>query len=269
MTWSIGLSTGACTDHPIVEVLDAFHPSGVHGVELGTPPRHFDPWQNGQVTALAARLRLLALEPVSIHAPFGARLDLADPNPHHRHAAVGAILTAADALKRVGGRVIVVHPSDLVRHGQDAGARLDDCVHSLSMLAESCRQEGLTLAVESPLPHLIGGHPDEFRSILRRLDPAVRVCLDTGHTSLGGFWDRFMEVADGRLTHVHASDNRGTYDDHLPPGEGRLDWRHISDTLRAAAFSGWIMLELKCPTGDLTSYFTSALRQAEVLLPRG
>jgi hypothetical protein len=38
---------------------------------------------------------------------------------------------------------------------------------------------------------------------------------------------------------------------------------------RPAGRAPWIMLELKCPTGDLTSYFTSALRQAEVLLPRG
>lgn len=269
MSWSIGLSTGACTERPIMEVLDAFHPSGVRGVELGTPPKHFDPWHNGQVEQVAQRLQALQLEPVSIHAPFGGLLDLAEPNAHHRHATIGAILTAADALKRIGGRIVVVHPSDLPRHGNDAGARLDDCVRSLKTLADSFRQEGMTLAVESPLPHLIGGHPDEFQSMLGRLDPSVRVCLDTGHTSLGGFWDRFIGVADGRLVHVHASDNHGTYDDHLPPGEGRLDWRHVTSTLSAVGFSGWVMLELKCPPGQLTAYFTSALRSAEALLVPG
>jgi len=159
----------------------------------------------------------------------------------------------------------VVHPSDTVRAGQDVGARLDAAADGLRTVAERCRQEGLTLAVESPLPHLIGGHPEEFQSILRRLDDDVRVCLDTGHTFLGRFWDRFIEVAAGRLTHVHANDNRGTFDDHLIPGDGRIDWPHVVDTLRQASFAGWVMLELHCPAGDLGPFFEGAMGRARLL----
>ena len=43
--------------------------------------------------------------------------------------------------------------------------------------------------------------------MLKRLDDRVAVCLDTGHTTLGGFWDQFLAVSDGRVVHVHASDN--------------------------------------------------------------
>jgi hypothetical protein len=39
--------------------------------------------------------------------------------------------------------------------------------------------------VESRLPHLIGGRADEFAWILSDLPPAVAVCPDTGHTTLG------------------------------------------------------------------------------------
>ena len=102
--------------------------------------------------------------------------------------------------------------------------------------------------------------------MLKRLDDRVAVCLDTGHTTLGGFWDQFLAVADGRVVHVHASDNQGTYDDHLPPGDGRLDWRHIATTLESANFDGWIMLELKCPRTEETSYFKRALERTEAVL---
>jgi sugar phosphate isomerase/epimerase len=265
--WSIGASSGACTHRPILEVLDALQASGIRGVELGTPPKHFDPWRDEQVVAVAERMRALALEPISIHAPFGGLLDLAEPNPHHRHAAIGAILTAADAIKRVGGRMVVVHPSDLPRHGADVDARLADCAASLSTLSASCRQEDITLAIESPLPHLIGGHPDEFAWILQRVDGSARVCLDTGHTTLGGFWNRFVELAGSRLVHVHASDNHGRFDDHLPPGDGRIDWRHIHDTLEGVDFTGWIMLELKCPDGQLVDWFRHARVGTERLFP--
>jgi sugar phosphate isomerase/epimerase len=267
MSWRLGFSTGACVERPILDVLPVLSAAGITGVELGTPPRHFDPWQGDQVETVGRALRDLSIEAVSIHAPFGATLDLADPNPHHRHAAIGAILIAASAIKRLGGRLIVVHPSDIVRHGHDVDARLADAARSLTLLAENCRHSGLTLVVESPLPHLIGGHPDEFRWLLGRLEPSVRVCLDTGHTTLGNGWRAFMNVAADRLAHVHANDNHGHWDDHLPPGDGRIDWAEVRASLEAIEFSGWIMLELHCPAADPGAYFARAMQRSMSLLP--
>jgi sugar phosphate isomerase/epimerase len=225
-------------------------------------------WQLGEIEALSGELRKRALSVVSIHAPFGGLLDLAEPNPHHRVAAIGAILAAARAVKQLGGSMVVVHPSDLERARHDVGARLADCTRSLAILAENCRALDVTVAVESPLPHLIGGHPDEFDAILDSLDPSVRVCLDTGHTALGGHWRRFVDVAGARLAHVHAHDNRGHWDDHLPPGDGTIDWGEVRGTLEAAGFNGWIMLELACPGSDPDTYFLRAVeRTAELLGP--
>ena len=266
MTWRLGLSTGACTERSILAMLPAIHASGARAVEIGTPPRHFDPMQADQIRAVRRALDDLALGVVSIHAPFGRLLDLADPNPHHRHAAIGAILTAAAALKELGGHLIVVHPSDLERNGLDVWARLHDCAASLKVLAASCRQEGLALALETQIPHLLGGHPDEFRWLLGQIEDSVRVCLDTGHTFLGRSWHTFLNMADGRLAHVHANDNHGRFDDHLGPGEGAIDWSEIARTLRAAEFAGWTMLELHCPNEPPAAYFKRALERTSTLL---
>jgi sugar phosphate isomerase/epimerase len=265
MSWRIGLSTGACTECSILDILPALAASGAPGVEVSTPPRHFDPLQEDQIVALGRELQAANLEAVSIHAPFGGLLDLADPNPHHRHAAIGAILTTAAAIRRLGGRLIVVHPSDLERHGRDVNGRLADAARSLAVLAENCRRENVTLVIESPLPHLIGGHPDEFAWLLGQVDDSVRVCLDTGHAALGRHWHRFIEVAGSRLTHIHANDNHGRRDDHLPPGDGVIDWFEIRRTLVEAGFSGWLMLELSCPPGDPAAYFKRAVQRTTEL----
>jgi sugar phosphate isomerase/epimerase len=265
MTWRLGISSGACTECPILDVLPAIARSGATGVEVGTPPRHFDPWQDEQVRSLGAALAAAPLEAVSIHAPFGGLLDLAEPNPHHRHAAIGAILMAASALKRLGGRLVIVHPSDLERNGRDVRAHLADCARSLAILSENLRRDDLTLVLESPLPHLIGGHPDEFAWLISEVHDSMRVCLDTGHTALGRNWHRFLEVAGPRLVHVHASDNRGQRDDHLPPGDGTIDWGEVVRTLHASGYSGWIMLELGCPQGDVAEYLTRAFTRAVTL----
>jgi sugar phosphate isomerase/epimerase len=270
VTWSIGVATGSCITRPVLEVLDIFDVAGIQGVEIGTLPQHFDYMAPDVIVAVERRLRILSITPVSIHAPFGPAFDLADHHERRREAARAAILAAARALKQLGGRIVVAHPSDLPRHGADIGAHLDHASAGLREVALACRDEGLQLAIESPLPHLIGGHPDEFADILRHVGDAAGICLDTGHVSLGHAWRRFMELADGRLVHAHASDNHGQFDDHLPPGHGSIDWPAIAMSLRDAKFDGWMMLELACPPGPGTSsFFQNAVTRARELVGAG
>jgi sugar phosphate isomerase/epimerase len=257
------MATGGCVDRPILEVLRQFGEAGFHAVEIGTPPKHFDPWQKGQVDAVADHLRRTGIAVVSIHAPFGGILDLSDPNPHHRSAAIGGIMQAASVLRELGGSIVVVHPSDVPRDSQDVGQRLEASAGTLAVLAHSCWKMGLRLAIESPLPHLIGGDPTEFAWLLEHVDQHVGVCLDTSHTFLGQHWAEFLKVAGSRLIHVHACDNRGSFDDHLPPGEGVIDWREVAESLRRVSYDGWIVLEIACmdaSNGRLTQIRQTAER---------
>jgi sugar phosphate isomerase/epimerase len=265
MTWSIGVATGSCSELPLLAVAEVFHAAGVRGVEIGTLPRHFDQRQEPAWATTADRLAALGLAAVSIHAPFGHDLDLAHVDHRHREAGLDGIVQAARAIRRLGGAIVVAHPSDLPRAGADIGARLDACVAGLRRAAAACRAEGVRLAIESPLPHLIGGHPDEFAWILDHVGAEAGACLDTGHIALGRAWSRFVHVAAGRLIHVHASDNHGQYDDHLPPGDGTVDWGDVMGSLRAAAFDGWMMLELRCPGEDGPGYFRRAVERASTL----
>lgn len=263
--WRLAVSTGACVELPVLETLERLHEAGVTAVELGTPPRHFDPWSHEQVADLGHRLQTLAIEPISIHAPFGGPLDLSDPSFYYRNAAIGAILACASALHDLGGTRVVVHTTDVPREGQHLEERLTRCAHSLRVLARSCAHMNMTLLVETPLPHLIGGHPDEFARLVHHLDGRVGICIDTSHATLGHHWDGFMRVVGERVVHVHANDHHGRHDDHLPPGDGVIDWQLVRGTLEAINYTGWIVLELGCPPGPLTDYITRALRQAQAL----
>ena len=67
--------------------------------------------------------------------------------------------------------------------------------------------------------------------------------------------------------HVHASDHHGHRDDHLPPGDGSINWREITGGLEQIGFDGWIMLELSCPNGSsLESHFAHAMGQTARVL---
>ena len=263
--WRLGLSSGACGGRPIGHVLPAIRTSGVTGVEIGTSRGHFAPSQPEEVAALASSLAGMGLAAVAIHAPFGEGLDLADVDPRSRQAAVSAIVDSARAIGALGGSLVVVHPSGLERQQHVPAARLDDCVRSLETLTRCCEDLGVRLVVETPLPHLIGGRPEEFSWLLGRAADTVGVCLDTGHVHLIDAWQPFLDVAGARLCHVHVHDNRGSWDDHLPPGEGHINWAHIAATLTAADYEGWLMLELACPPGDLADEFAKAIRRTAAL----
>lgn len=260
MNWRIGASTGCAMEHPISEAVTEIQRAGITGIEVATPPRHFDPARIREVASLDAQLRAHGTEPVSVHAPFGGLLDLSDFNPHHRHAAIGAIVTASSALLALGGRIVVVHPTDVKRDGENVGERLANCVGSLQILSRSLGAMGLVLAVESPLPHLVGGDVGEFRHIMEQVDGAG-ICLDTSHATLGRQWNRFVEAAGARLIHVHANDHKGQYDDHLAPGDGIIDWAEIGSDLKRLNYRGWLMLELNCIWGPSGDYFSRARNQ--------
>jgi sugar phosphate isomerase/epimerase len=261
MSWRIGASTDCCPDQPLEPVIDALAAGGVTGVELGAP-RYFAPWRRDQADALRARLAAAGVSAVSVHAPFGGALDLSDSNGHHRSAAIGAILDAAAVLKALGGAIVVVHPSDVPR-GADAASRLAHAADSLRQLHESCAAIGVTLAIETPLPHLVGGAVDEFDWLIGRIGPDARVCIDTGHATLGGQWDAFIGAVGRRIVHVHAADHFGREDDHLAPGDGTIDWAHIGASLQKIRYLGWLMLELRCTLPDVTACVLRAASSLE------
>lgn len=63
---------------------------------------------------------------------------------------------------------------------------------------------------------------------------SVGACLDTGHAHLYsqvplGDW---VDVLAERIRYLHLSDNDGSYDQHLSPGRGTIDWTSFADALR-------------------------------------
>ena len=190
----------------------------------------------------------------SLHAPFGHDVNLTSPDAGQRRDALRLLTLAADALAILGGRLYVIHPGgEDQRWVWDREHRLALSVDGLGQVWRACRERGLTLVVETPLPHLLGGQPADFAWILERL-PAegTGVCIDTSHCSLGGTLLDSIAANAGRLVHVQASDNRGHTDDHLPPGQGILDWPAILGALDAARFAGVFMLEVT-GEGDVSS----------------
>jgi sugar phosphate isomerase/epimerase len=256
MSWPCGLSTGIAYRHAIEDVLPVVAAAGFRTIEVSTAPSHLDLADGPRLRALKDRIADLGLRVHSLHAPFGHDVNLTSPDAAQREQARDRLIRAADVLAGLNaGGFYVIHPG-----GEDARwvwereSRLDLSVEGLTTMWRACQERGLTLVVETPLPHLLGGQPADFAWILDRLPvEGTGVCVDTSHCALGGFLYQVPGAWRSRLVHLQASDNRGHTDDHLPPGDGVIDWARFCSTLREAGYAGVFMLEV-AGDGDLSRH---------------
>jgi sugar phosphate isomerase/epimerase len=257
--WTLGISTGIAYRHPIEATLEPIRDAGFTVIEISTAPHHLDLTHDVTLKALAGRIRDLGLRVHSLHAPFGHDINITNPDPGQRQAAFSRLTRAADALAILRGSLYVIHPGgEDQRWVWEHDLRMGLAVEGLTRMAEVCRERGVTLVVETPLPHLLGGQLDDFGWILGQLpQDGVGVCIDTSHCSLGGVLFEALGRFASRLVHVQASDNRGVSDDHLPPGFGTIDWARFRGGLEAAAYAGVFMLEVSAD-GDVAEHIHQA-----------
>jgi sugar phosphate isomerase/epimerase len=89
--------------------------------------------------------------------------------------------------------------------------------------------------------------------------------VDTSHCSLGGFLFAAVARFGDRLVHVQVSDNRGVTDDHLPPGQGHIDWGRFRQALVGVGYRGVFMLEVN-GNGDIAGHVRVAAEAARRVL---
>ncbi len=246
--WPVGLSTGCFYQRSIFDCLEPIITGGFSLIEICSAPAHLDYHDLPTVRAVARRLESLGINAYSFHAPFADRIDITALDPNQRTASVHEVLIAAEAASLLGCRYFVIHPGPEHQphpNGEDRQHRLENVARSLDEIATQCHRLGLTCILENKLPHLLFGNPADMLWILGAMSVTdVGVCLDTGHANLACELYTATHKLSRHLRMVHASDNRNQYDDHLPPGEGSIDWPRFLALLRDNGFRGSLILEI-------------------------
>lgn len=245
--WAIGLSTGCFWQTSIFECLHDIRNSGFGRIEICSSPSHLDYHDVDRVKQARSLIEELSLEAYSFHAPFSDRIDITSPDRHARDFARDELFKAAEAAAMLRVRYFVLHPgpenSSLPDH--ERFWRLHNAVDVLNQTYSHCHRLGVGLVLENMLPHLFAGRIRDLLWILGALNTfQVGICLDTGHAQLGEDLTAVVHKLSGHLWMVHASDNHRQYDDHLPPGDGSVDWRALLKHLNELHFNGTFILEI-------------------------
>jgi len=200
-------------------------------------------WQ--QVRSVAGRLDRAGLR-VSLHAPF------ADLNP----GAMEPLVLAAtekryrqtlDVAAALGARLIVFHPGyDRWKYGGLDHLWLEANLAFWPPLIELAARSDCRMALEN----IFERRPDTLAGLLDAFDsPWLGHCFDVGHWHLFGkvSLNDWFAALGSRLFHLHLHDNRGRRDDHLPPGEGKIDFPALFDRIRGLDPPPSLTLEIHAP----------------------
>lgn len=250
----IGISTGLFYKRNVVDLLPLIKKTGFDVVEVWDGGQewgsdtHFDHRNVQQVKLLQDALWNNQIRALTIHGPFGNNCDLSVSDSVIREKALSEMNTTIQTAVKIGAGVVIVHPGNLLTNAldsQEKNIRLENSIKSLKKLAKIAKEKNVKLAVENMLGGMVGGEQWQLDKILAGLEEeVVGMCLDVSHASLTKELDKYLKVFNKRIFAVHISDNHGSMDDHLIPGEGIIDFVKIVKKLNEILFQGVFTLEI-------------------------
>ena len=141
--------------------------------------------------------------------------------------------------KILGAEWMVMHPTNLPHDLLYSRKKAREAnLKYLAPYIEAAKKAGIGIAVENMVDfggrrrRYCGGDPEELIELVDTInDPAVGICIDTGHANVSGIHvGSFIRMAGDRLKATHIDDNNRDGDTHLPPFMGSVDW---ADTMKA------------------------------------
>ena len=145
----------------------------------------------------------------------------------------------------LGSPDLVVHAGMRSQHETDTALYIEEAAR---LLEGTPLYEGRLLLENTPRAY---ASMDELIAVAERLDPdRADLCLDIGHLHIAERQDPGLNLdrADTvlrRVRHFHIHDNGGERDEHLPPGQGAIDWHGFFGAIAPCSLDAGFSLELR------------------------
>lgn len=176
-------------------------------------------------------------------------VSIADLTESIRKASLTEMYKSLEAAAELNALKVVLHPG----HVGGLGIYVMETVlqlgrESLAAIIAKAERLGLCLYLENMFPRFrTYSEPEQFREILAQF-PNLKLTLDTGHANIenpdGNKIHDFIRHFSHRIAHIHLSDNLGKRDDHLPIGEGTIDFDSVAKALKDCGYDDTITLEI-------------------------
>ncbi len=217
-------------------------------VALETIARNFQAWEvvaEGRHDLKEIEKRFLDLAPsydleYSAHAPM-SDINIGSLNPRMREAALRELLTGLGACRRLGMDVYTVHPAFLTPLGFVSQEKVKEVTKGALRILDSFSQDlGVKVALENMprSPFSMATTPEALLELIEGTE--LGICLDVGHANTMGKLKDFVKLKK-RIINLHVHDNKGETDEHLPIGDGTVDFPWLLRSL--SGYQGRYVIE--------------------------
>ncbi|MDC0766544.1 sugar phosphate isomerase/epimerase family protein [Streptomyces sp. HD] len=252
----LGYGTNGLADLRLDDALALLADLGYDGVGLTLDHMHLDPLAPGlaaRTRRLAARLDTLGLD---VTVETGARyvLDprrkhgpsLLDPAPDDRARRIDLLIRAVQVAADLGAHAVHCF-SGITPPGTDPDTAWHRLADALTPVLNAATTAGVPLAVEPEPGHLLSTLAD-FHRLHRTLgEPQhLGLTLDIGHCQCLEPLSPAdcVRAAAPWLRHVQIEDMRRGIHEHLPLGDGEIDFPPVLAALTATGYQGLTVVEL-------------------------
>lgn len=231
---------------PLVREIEEFGRLGFDYIEISMDPPEALPEKVRKLKNEIARvIRQCGMGMIAHMPTFVSTADLCD---RIRRASVEETVASLETASELGMEKVVLHPSYVAGLGKFVPEKAKK--HGLSSLKEILEKaKGLNITVCLENMFIKAGSfttPGEFRTVLEEF-PNLSMTLDIGHAFLAGGLNNILEfirILGNRIRHVHANDNFGREDNHLPVGAGFIDFHRVLKELRSSGYDDTMTVEV-------------------------
>ena len=186
----------------------------------------------------------------------------ASPIKKLKDAAISEFSEQFELFRKLGAKKVSLH-AHWYQPNSSKDEIIERIISSLTILLDLAQQNNITLMLEH--------QPTGFLNTPERLQPIFDVIknlffhLDVGHAQVVGgernLTNEFLRKFGDKLAHVHFSDNKGKFDDHLPLGAGIINWQDIIRELKKIKYNDTITLEVWSKDRNYLLYSKSQLEK--------
>lgn len=165
-----------------------------------------------------------------------------------RRASLEENLKALDALSELGVKKAVLHSGYVTGLGKFVLDRIKKyAIESIEMILRRSKDFGIRICLENMFSQSnFLSDPNDFKELFDLL-PEIFLTLDLGHANIGMGKNKSIEFIHSfpkKIIHIHANDNFGKEDNHLPIGAGMIDFEKIFKELKKVQYDETITLEV-------------------------
>ncbi|MYT35701.1 TIM barrel protein [Streptomyces sp. SID8356] len=256
MTLHLGYGTNGLTDLRLDDALGLLADLGYAGVGLTLDHMHLDPLApdltertrlvGRRLTSLGLRVTVetgarYVLDPRRKHGP-----SLLDPDPEARAARTALLVRAVDVAAELGAHAVHCF-SGITPPGTAPETAWKRLAEAITPVLDAAERTGVPLAIEPEPGHLLATLADfhHLRGLLGD-PPSLGLTLDIGHCQCLEEATPAQCVRDSApwLRHVQIEDMRRGVHEHLPFGDGEIDFPPVLAALAATGYQGLTVVEL-------------------------